>query len=83
MKSGFDLGKLKNAILGSRWRFILLIVFFDILLIAMSLLSLQQGELQKQQIILKRTKVEYEQRLRTEIVTTTKVITIVITSSPR
>lgn len=83
MKAGFDLGKLKNTILGGRWRFILLIVFFDILLIAMSLLSLQQGELQKQQIILKRTKVEYEQRLRTEIVTTTRVITIVITSSPR
>ncbi len=66
----------------SRGRFIWLIVFFDVLLIALSLLSLQQGELRKDQIILRRRKVEYEQRLKTEVVTTTRVVTIVVTSSP-
>jgi hypothetical protein len=83
MQVDFDPGEFKNKVLGSRWRFILLIVFFDVLLIAMSLLSLQQGELQKRQIILHRRKVEYEQKLRTEIVTTTRVVTVVITASPR
>jgi hypothetical protein len=83
MQVNFDPSEFKNKVLGSRWRFIMLIVFFDILLIAMSLLSLQQGELQKRQIILHRRKVEYEQKLRTEIVTTTRVVTVVITASPR
>ncbi len=83
MPVDFDPGAFKDTVLGGKWRFILLIVFFDILLIAMSLLTLHQGELTKKQIILRTINVEYEQRLKTEVVTTTRVITIVVPSRPQ
>lgn len=83
MGSGFepqlDLGRLSGRAFGGRARFFFLIVVFNVLLLAMLLLSLQQGELKRELIILNYTKTEYEERIRTELITTTRVVTVVVT----
>jgi len=75
----FDPDRFGGTRLGGRWRFILLIVVFNILLIAMVLLSLQQGELRREVIILERTRTVLQERYLTVVVTATRIITVVVT----
>ena len=83
MRPGFepllDLGKINERAFGGRARFVFLIMVFNVLLLAMILLSLQQNELKKELLILNYTRTEYEERLKTELITTTKIITVVVT----
>lgn len=64
--------------LGGRMRFVVLILVFNVLLISTLLLSLQQGELKREVIILQATRMVYEEQIRTETFTHTQIITQII-----
>jgi len=61
-----------------RMRFIVLILMFNVLLISTLLLALQQGELRREVITLQATRMVYEERIRTETITSTQIITRII-----
>ncbi|MGQ9628417.1 MAG: hypothetical protein ACUVV0_16125 [Anaerolineae bacterium] len=66
----------------NRLRFIFLLIIFNILLLIMTILSMRQGELKEERIILETRKIEYERQILEQVITETKVITVVITGSP-
>jgi len=62
-----------------RWRFILFTIVFNLLLISMVLLSLQQEELKTEVVVLQETRTIMEERLITQEITYTYPVTIVVT----
>ncbi len=69
---------LPSVRLSGRMRFIVLILMFNVLLISTLLLALQQGELRREVITLQATRMVYEERIRTETITSTQIITRII-----
>ncbi|MGB5933531.1 MAG: hypothetical protein WBH57_10760 [Anaerolineae bacterium] len=65
-----------------RWRFILFTIVFNLLLISMVLLSLQQDELKTEVVVLQETRTLIEKRLITQEITYTYPVTIVVTPPP-
>lgn len=65
-----------------RWRFILFTIVFNLLLISMVLLSLQQEELKTEVVVLQETRTIMEERLITQEITYTYPVTIVVTPPP-
>lgn len=65
-----------------RWRFLLLMIIFNALLISMAFLSLQQKEMETRVLTLRQRRILVEERLSTEEITRTRVVTIVVTPLP-
>jgi len=65
-----------------RWRFIWFTIVFNLLLISMILLSLQQEELKTEVVVLQETRTVIEERLITQEITYTYPVTIVVTPPP-
>lgn len=61
------------------WRFILLILLFNILLVTTLLLSMQHQELSRQHLLLVETRTAYEELLITQEVIEAVTITVVVT----
>lgn len=62
-----------------QWRFILLILVFNILLVTTLLLSMQQRELAKEYELLVETRIVYEELLITQEVIEPVTVTVVVT----
>ncbi|MDY7040808.1 MAG: hypothetical protein SVX38_08085 [Chloroflexota bacterium] len=73
-----DARRLPLALLGGRMRFVVLILLFNVLLISTLLLALQQGELRREVITLQATRMVYDELIRTETITRTRVVTEII-----
>ena len=74
-----ELGRVQGISRQGRWRFIVLILGFDILLIATLLLSMQHQELAKEYQLLVETRVVYEELLITQEVVEAVTVTVVVT----
>ena len=74
-----ELGRVQGIARHGRWRFIVLILGFDILLIATLLLSMQHQELAKEYQLLIETRVIYEELLITQEVVEAVTVTVVVT----
>lgn len=74
-----ELGRVQGISRHGRWRFIVLILGFDILLIATLLLSMQHQELAKEYQLLVETRVVYEELLITQEVIEPVTVTVVVT----
>jgi energy-converting hydrogenase Eha subunit H len=57
-------------------------IIFNALLISMALLSLQQKEMETRVLTLRQRRVLVEERMSTEEITRTRVVTIVVTPLP-
>jgi hypothetical protein len=74
-----ELGRVQGISRQGRWRFIVLILGFDILLIATLLLSMQHQELAKEYQLLVETRIVYEELLITQEVIEAMTVTVVVT----
>lgn len=75
---------LPSRVLGSesfrqgRWRLLVLLLLFDVLLVATVLLSFQGNELIEEEVTLLQTRQVYDVEIRQQVVTRTTVITRII-----
>jgi len=67
-----------EAVRQSRWRLLVLLILFDVLLIVAVLLSFQGTELIEEEITLEETREVYDVEIRTLIITNTQVITKIV-----
>ena len=67
---------------GSRGRFLSLVVILNLLLISIAFLSLQGEELETEVVVPQETRTIIEERLTTEEITHTNLVTIVVTPAP-
>lgn len=66
----------------NRLRLISLLIIFNLLLLIMTLLAMRQGELREERFILEKRKIEYERQILEQVITETRVVTVVVTGSP-
>ena len=81
MKGNFSLSSASFGS-GGRGRFISLVVVLNFLLISIALLSLQKEELETEVVVLRERRTIIEERLITEEITRTNLVTIVVTPAP-
>ncbi len=62
----------------SRWRFLALLILFDILLVAVVVLSFQRTELVQEEVELRQTREVYDVQIHQEVITQTVIITEVV-----
>ena len=68
----------RQGVRHSRWRFLGLLILFDILLVVMVVLSFQRTELVQEEVELRQTREVYDIQVHQQVITQTVIITQVV-----